>query len=92
MITAKSVVKALTQFIAIFGIPKIIQYDQGSNFSSHLFSQVLKLLWVKHYKASAYPTQSQGMVERFHQTLKALLRSYCVQLQGIGKRGCPGCC
>lgn len=28
-ITAKSVVKALTQFIAIFGIPRIIQSDQG---------------------------------------------------------------
>ena len=43
-ITAKSVVKALTQFIAIFGIPKFIQSDQGCNFSSYLFAQVLKQL------------------------------------------------
>ena len=40
-ITARSIVRALTQFIAIFGIPKIIQSDQGSNFTSHLFAQVL---------------------------------------------------
>ena len=46
-ITTKSVVRALTQFISIFGIPKVIQSDQGSNFSSHLFAQVLKQLRVK---------------------------------------------
>ena len=45
-ITARSVVRALTQFIAIFGIPKIIQSDQGSNFTSHLFVQVLQQLRV----------------------------------------------
>ncbi len=37
-ITAISMVKALTQFISVFGIPKIVQSDQGSNFSSHLIS------------------------------------------------------
>jgi len=79
-ITTRSVVKALTQFISIFGIPKIIQSDQGSNFSSHLFAQVLKQLHVKHNQASAYHAQSQGALERFHQTLKSLLRSYCVEL------------
>lgn len=79
-ITAKSIVKALSQFIAIFGIPKIIQSDQGSNFSSHLFNQVLEQLNIKHNQASAYHAQSQGALERFHQTLKSLLRSYCTEL------------
>lgn len=88
-ITAKSVVKALTQFIAIFGIPKIIQSDQGSNFSSHLFAQVLKQLGVKHNRASAYHAQSQGALERFHQTLKSLLRSYCTELSKDWEEGLP---
>lgn len=79
-ITARSVVKALTQFIAIFGIPKIIQSDQGSNFSSHLFSQVLKQLNIKHNQASAYHAQSEGALERFHQTLKSLLQAYCTKI------------
>ncbi len=52
-ITAKAVVKALTQFISVFGIPKIIQSDQGSNFSSHMFGQVLKLLQIKHNQLTA---------------------------------------
>uniref|UniRef100_A0AAQ5ZP60 Gypsy retrotransposon integrase-like protein 1 n=1 Tax=Amphiprion ocellaris TaxID=80972 RepID=A0AAQ5ZP60_AMPOC len=88
-ITAKSVVKALTNFIAIFGIPKIIQSDQGSNFSSHLFAQVLEQLGVKHNQASAYHAQSQGALERFHQPLKSLLRSYCTELNRDWEEGLP---
>lgn len=82
-------VKALTQFIGIFGIPKIIQSDQGSNFSSHLFSQVLKQRRVRHNQASAYHAQSQGALERFHQTLKSMLRRYCVELQQDWEQGLP---
>lgn len=43
-ITAKSVVRALSQFISIFGVPQIIQSDQGWNCCSKLFAQVLKQL------------------------------------------------
>ena len=67
--------RALSQFVSIFGVPRVIQSDQGSNFSSHLFSQILKQLRVKHNQASAYHAQSQGILERFHQTLKAMLRA-----------------
>ncbi len=45
-LTAKLVIKALTQFISVFGIPRIIQSDQGSNFTSNLFGQVLKQLHI----------------------------------------------
>lgn len=88
-ITARSVVKALTQFISVFGIPKVIQSDQGSNFSSHLFAQVLRQLNVHHNRASAYHAQSQGALERFHQTLKSLLRGYCVELNQDWEEGLP---
>lgn len=40
--------RALSQFMSIFGVPRVIQSDQGSNFSSQLFSQILKQLWIKH--------------------------------------------
>ena len=33
-ITAKSVVKALTKFFSTFGLPRVIQTDQGTNFQS----------------------------------------------------------
>ena len=88
-ISVRSVVKALTQFISIFGIPRVIQSDQGSNFTSHMFSQVLKQLKVKHSCASAYHAQSQGALERFHQTLKSLLRAYCTEIGRDWEEGLP---
>lgn len=88
-ISAKSVVKALSQFISVFGIPKIIQSDQGSNFTSRLFTQVLQQLHVKHNKSSVYHPQSQGALERFHQHLKSLLRAYCTELKADWEEGLP---
>lgn len=60
-ITAKSVVKSLAQFMSIFGIPKVIQSDRGSNFSSHPIAQVLKQLKIQHNMLSAYHAQSQEL-------------------------------
>ncbi len=88
-ITSRSIVRALSQFMSVFGIPRIIQSDQGANFTSHLFQQVLKQLRIKHNLASAYHPQSQGTLERFHQTLKSLLRAYCVQLDRDWEEGLP---
>lgn len=87
-ITARSFV-ALSKFISVFGIPKIIQTDQGSNFTSCLFAQVLKQLHIKRHKASAYHAQSQGALERFHQTLKSLMCTYCVQMDRDWEEGLP---
>ena len=88
-ITAKSVLKALTSFMSVFGIPKVIQSDQGSNFMSKLFARALQQLKAKHNISSAYHPQSQGALERFHQTLKSLLRSYCVELGSDWEEGLP---
>ena len=40
-ITTKAALKALTQFISVFGIPQVVQTDQGSNLTSNMFAQVL---------------------------------------------------
>ena len=34
-------------------------------------------LGIKQYRSSAYQPESQGALERFHQTLKNMIRSYC---------------
>lgn len=47
---------------------------------SRTFAQVLKQLRIKHNVASAYHAGSQGALERSHQTLKSMLRSYCTEL------------
>ncbi|KAI7790505.1 hypothetical protein IRJ41_012050 [Triplophysa rosa] len=77
-ITAKSILKALTNFMSIFGIPKNIQSDR-----------VMQQLKITRNISSAYHPQSQGALERFHQTLKSLLRSYCVELDSDWEEGLP---
>ena len=76
-IKAKTIVHALTKFFTLVGLPKSIQSDQGSNFMSGLFQQVMHELSIKQFRSSAYHPESQGALERFHQTLKNMIRMYC---------------
>ncbi|XP_013856237.1 uncharacterized protein LOC106512091, partial [Austrofundulus limnaeus] len=86
---AKIIVKSLTKFFATFGLPKIIQTDQGTNFMSKIFAQVLKILKIKHQASSPYHPESQGALERFHQTLKTMLRKYCLESGKEWDEGLP---
>lgn len=88
-ITTRSVVKSLSQFISIFGLPKVIQSDRGSNFTSKTFAAALKQLRIQHNLSSAYHPQSQGVLERFHATLKSLLRAYCIEMKREWEDGLP---
>ena len=76
-ITAKTVVEAMIRFFTTFGLPKEVQTDQGTNFMSGVFNQALKDLEIKHVVSSPYHPESQGALERFHHTLKEMLRCYC---------------
>lgn len=80
-ITAPVVSKALIKFFTKFGLPKVVQTDQGTNFTSRVFAQVLKTLGIKHIMSSPYHPESQGALERFHQTLKSMLRKHCFESQ-----------
>lgn len=88
-ITAKSVVKALVKFFTTFGIPKVVQSDQGSNFMSKVFQQVLQQMGITHCPSSAYHPESQGALERFHSTLKSMLRAYCREFEKDWDEGVP---
>ncbi|XP_076877760.1 uncharacterized protein LOC143526887 isoform X2 [Brachyhypopomus gauderio] len=85
----RSVVKALVKFCTTFGLPKVIQSDQGSNFTSRLFAQVMRELKIKHQMSSAYHPESQGALVRFHQTFKTMLRSYCLETEKDWDEGIP---
>ncbi|XP_033100281.1 uncharacterized protein LOC117103773, partial [Anneissia japonica] len=63
-IGSKFVVEALLQFFTRYGLPKEIQSDQGSNFMSGLFQEVMSELGIHQIKSSAYHPQSQGALER----------------------------
>ena len=78
-IKASNIVKGLIKFFTLVGLPKSIQSDQGTNFLSGVFQQVMYELGIKQFTSSAYHPQSQGALERFHQTLKSMLRTYCYE-------------
>ena len=72
-IKAKVVVDALVQFFTRYCLPKEVQSDQGSNFMSGLFQEVMHQFGIRQLNSSAYHRQSQGALERYHQTMKTML-------------------
>ena len=71
------VVDALVNFFSKFGMPSTIQTDWGTNFTSKYFQEKMKEIGISHVTSAPYHPQSQGVVERFHQTLKTMIKKYC---------------
>ena len=72
----ETIAKVFTEkFICIFGVPKSVLTDNGSNFVSKLFHSVCKLFNIKKINISAYHPESNGSLERTHRTLKEFLRA-----------------
>ena len=86
-ISAKAIVKTLLKIFTTFGIPKEIQSDRGSNFTSDLFAKILKELGIKQTLSSAYHPESQGALERWHQTFKSMLKKYCLESESEWDEG-----
>lgn len=76
-ITTKTIANTLINMFTTYGIPKNIQSDRGSNFTSDLFRAVLGQLGITQTFSTAYHPQSQGALERCHQTQKSVHRKYC---------------
>ena len=64
------------EFVCKFGSPRCIITDQGTEFTAKLFDNVAKILKIKKYHATAYHPQSNGALERSHQTLADYLKHY----------------
>ena len=60
--------------IARHAIPKGILTDQGTNFSSLFLLELYRMLGVKAIRSTPNHPQTDGLVERFNQTLKQMLR------------------
>lgn len=74
--TAEDSCECLIHFISLFGIPKFILTDQGTNFTAELFKRTCEFLKIKQIWASPYHPQTQGALERSHSTLKEYLKSF----------------
>lgn len=75
--TAETIAKELlNNWFSIYGIPKYITTDQGRQFESKLFAEINKLFGIKHTRTTAYHPQCNGLIERFHRTLKTAIKTY----------------
>lgn len=73
-ITADTVAKTFySNWIARFGSPKIVTTEQGSQFESALYNALLQLVGGKRIRTTAYYPAANGLVERWHRTMKAAI-------------------
>lgn len=61
--------------VSRFGVPSTITTDRGRQFESSLCNKLMTLLGTTRIRTTAYQPIANGMVERFHRTLKASLKA-----------------
>ena len=75
----KHVAERLLEFFSRVGIPSEILTDQGSNFMSKLLAETYTMLGVRAIRTTPYHLQTDGLVERFNQTLKQMLKKVATE-------------
>jgi cleavage and polyadenylation specificity factor subunit 1 len=79
-ITAETVARALnTGWISRFGCPQTITTDQGRQFESQIFRSLAQLCGIQLSRTTAHHPAANGLVERFHRTLKAAIKCHADQ-------------
>ena len=73
---AKTVASCLVEYICRYGVPNEILIDQVTNFQSNLMAELDNLLDIVKLRTFPFPPQTNGVVERFNQTLKNMLAIY----------------
>ena len=73
--TAKTIAKFLYQgYISVFGAPARLLSDRGANFMSSVVEEMCKILGIKKLWTMPYHPQTNGMVDRSHQTIMRMIR------------------
>ncbi len=74
----------LCESITTFGVPKIIQSDQGSEFVNDTISELKKLIGFDHRLTTPYVSFQNGLVERHVQTVSnAIKKLTCESVNGM---------
>ena len=75
-ISAESCVRAfISTWVSRSGVPAVLTSDRGSQFTSSIWTGVCSILGISASTMTSFHPQSNGMVERFHRSLKSSLRA-----------------
>lgn len=73
-VTAAAVHRAfLDHWLTLFGPPRVIQTDNGVQFTSNLFKELCKMIKTTHHYTIRYHPMANGLVERTNRVVKAAL-------------------
>ena len=74
--TAAAAMAVLLRWCMLYGIPDIVQSDNGSNYTSSEFGAFLQTLGIQQYTSKAYHAQSQARQERQTREMKHAMTAY----------------
>ena len=74
--SAMEISRQFFKYITIFGPPKEIITDQGKEFCNSLMDELSKLVGVEHRVTSSYHPRTNGLTEKFNQTLINALKKH----------------
>jgi len=78
--TADTITTAFfSTWISRYGAPALITTDRGAQFESALFDALVKLIGSRRIRTTAYHPQSNGMIERWHRSLKTAIKCHETQ-------------
>ena len=72
--TASETAENLLLWISIYGPPKVILTDLGSEFNNKIIESLCKGMGVDHRVTSAYHPRANGLIENFNKTFVKSLR------------------
>lgn len=79
----------VNEIISRHGVPQEVHTDQGRNFESKLFAELMVLLGIRKTRTTALHPQSDGQVERQHRTIVNFLAKFISENQRDWDRWIP---
>ena len=89
--TADEISSHLMQYISLFGPPHELLSDQGKEFVNNLVNKLLAEVGTEHIITSSYHPRTDGLCERYNQTLIRAIRKHADDNNKLWHKWLPYC-